>query len=80
LQRSITVHAAKVEVALCGHIGYVGRYSLLLAQFPDARRGVGVINGAKYHICSFKIFWLKCAIDMRDLALRYTESDFIIET
>lgn len=47
--------AAKVEIALRGHVGNVGRDSLLLAQFPDGRRGCRVVDGDQYHVCLVEI-------------------------
>lgn len=71
--------AAKVEIAFVGHVRNVGRDSLLLAQFPDSRRGCRVVDGDQHHVCLVQIGWLKQPVDMCNLLLRDSVCDLFIQ-
>lgn len=75
------MHAPKVKVAFGRNIGDVGRDALLLAQLPDLRRSVGVVDRREDHGNGgvVEIFGLEFAIEVFDLVVGYTMCDFGVE-
>lgn len=80
LQRTVAMHAPKVEVALRRHIGNVGGYPLLLAQLPHLCGGFGVVNGAQDHVRVVEVCRLEVSVDVRDLAFGDSKGDLIVQT
>jgi len=79
------VHAAKVEVALGGHVGNVGGNTSLVAQCVDNGGCGRVVNSGKNHSYRrvIKIGWEEFAVDMSEETWRaclYSMSDFCIAT
>ena len=79
LQRAVAVDAAKVKVALGGHVGDVCGDAALLAQLVDLRRGVRVVDGRQHHVDAVEVRGLELAVDMVDLALLDAVGDLFVE-
>lgn len=72
--------AAKVEIALGGHVGNVGGDTTLLAQLPDDGRGVRVVDGHEDHAHAVvEVRGLKEAVDVGDLVLGHAVGDFRVQ-
>lgn len=79
LQRSVSVYAPKVKVALWWHVGNVGGDLPLLAQLPDCRRSRRVVNGDEDHLGAIEIARFEEPVGVCDLVLGFAELDFLVE-
>lgn len=71
--------AAKVKVAFWWHIRDVGGNLLLLAQLPDHRGRIWVVNGHHDHVCIIEIGRFEDSVDVCDLLLGNAMGDFFIQ-
>ncbi len=69
LQRPISMHAPKVEITLGRNVGYVGRDATLLAQLPDLRGRLRVVDGHENHVGTVEVGRLKVAVRVGDVSL-----------
>lgn len=80
LQRSVTMHAAKVEVAFRRHVCNVGCNLPFLAQLPYLCRCLGIIDRGQDHIDAVEIRRFELAVHIVDLLLLDAVGDFVVET
>jgi hypothetical protein len=73
------VHAAKIKVTLWRDVGDVGCYPPLLAQLPDLRRGLRVVDGGQDHVDAIEVGGLELAVDIVDLLLLNSVGDLGIQ-
>lgn len=81
LQRPVAVHAAKVKIALGRHVGDVGGDALLLAQLPDGRRDVRLVDGRQHHGDTriVQVRGLEALVEVLDLLLVDAVGDFVVQ-
>ena len=73
------MHAAKVEVALWGHIGYVDGDAAGLAQLPYSSGCFRIIHGGQNHVGAIEVGRLEKAVDVLHLFLADTVGDLGVE-
>ena len=75
------MHASEIKVALGRDIGDVGGDALLLAQLPDGRRDVRLVDGSQHHGDArvVEIRGLEALVEVFDLLLVDAEGDFVVE-
>lgn len=71
--------AAKVKVAFGRHIRNVCGNLLLLAQLPDYRGRLWVVNGHHDHVCIVEIGGFEDSVDVCDLLFGNAMGDFLIQ-